>query len=700
MIKWGIMAGGMGLLVVSAAFSYSASDFLRISEVEQDQVIARGGIQQEATVPLVGLEAAVRHPIVQKEVFGFHPYWMGDAYKNYRYDLLTTIAFFEAELEGSGAISDLHGWPNVGLTNLAHENGVRVVLVAKDFTALKLETLLGTSENRQKAIQNLLDAVKNGKGDGVNVDFENVPASQRSNLVTFMQELTTTFHQEIPGSQVTIDLPGIDWKEAFDEERLIAAVDGVVLMGYDYHWKNGDLAGPIAPIGDSQTWGGHYSVTSSLDDLLAASRAASQKIILGVPYYGYEWQTKDLNVPSPNVNFIASKHYTQIAKELSEYSRKWDVSSQTPYYLKDADHQVWYEDAVSLGLKYDLVLNRDIAGVAIWALGYDGDQPELWAALEEKLAVARTAEQAELAIITGAGSGGGPHIRAFQVNGAPYESPQKLFAYTPSFRGGVDVAFADIDGDGLNEILTAPGSGGGPHVRAFERSGASIPSVNFMAYDPKYRQGVRVAAGDVDGDGAVDIVTGTRGKAGPHVRVFNRQGQPLNRGFFPFSSSSRTGVSVAVSDFDGDDIAEVILAAGTGSAIQIKVTDQFGNTKFGNGFRVFDEKYVGEINITTGDVDRDGVLEIVVGAGSGQAPWIQAFEADGTPVLDFGFHAYAQTFHGGVDVAVEDVDGDGISEIVTGAGVGGEPHVRGFELDGTPIPSLSFLLTIPNSAAV
>jgi spore germination protein YaaH len=676
MIKWGAIVGGIALFFVGSMMAFSV-------------------LAQETPIALIGLEAATRRPIVQNEVFGFHPYWMGDSYKNYRYDLLTTIAFFEAELEGSGVISDLHGWPVEGLTNLAHENGVRVVLVAKDFTASKLETLLSTPSNRQNAIRHLLDAVKMGKGDGVNVDFENVPASQRSNLVTFMQELVTAFHTELPGSQVTMNIPGVDWSEAFDEEQLLAITDGIVLMGYDYYWKNGDVAGPISPIGDSQRWGSHYSVTSSLDNLVLASKGNPQKIILGVPYYGYEWKTKDLNVPSPNLEFIESKHYSDILKELPAFIRLWDVSSQTPYYFKESDHQVWYEDAVSLGLKYDLVRNRGVAGIAIWALGYDGDQTELWALLEEKFTIVRTAEQAEFAILAGAGAGGGPHVRAFQTNGTPHSTPNKLFAYSPTFRGGVDVAFADIDGDGLDEIITAPGPGGGPHVRAFEKTGAPIPSISFMAYDPKYRQGVRVAAGDVDGDGAVDIVTGTRGKAGPHVRIFNHQGQPLHKGFFPFNAAARTGVSVAVADFDGDHIAEIVSAAATGSTPHVKVTDQFGNTKFGDGFRVFDEQDVGEINIATGDVDGDGVMEIVVSAGAGKAPWVQAFEADGTPVSNFGFTAYAPTFRGGVDVAVEDIDGDGAAEIITGAGFGGGPHVRAFQLDGIPIPSLSFFAYDP-----
>src|SRR5207302_3111149 len=105
-------------------------------------------------------------------------------------------------------------------------------------------------------------------------------------------------------------------------------------------------------------------------------------------------------------------------------------------------------------------------------------------------------------IITGAGAGGAPHVKVF--SGADGALLMSFFAYDPAFRGGVFVAAGDVDGDGRPDIITGAGPGGGPHVKVFSgATGAEIRS--FFAYAPTFAGGVRVAAGDVNGDGRVDI---------------------------------------------------------------------------------------------------------------------------------------------------------------------------------------------------
>ncbi|MEO2089046.1 MAG: transporter, partial [Gemmataceae bacterium] len=119
-------------------------------------------------------------------------------------------------------------------------------------------------------------------------------------------------------------------------------------------------------------------------------------------------------------------------------------------------------------------------------------------------------------VVTGAGAGGGPHVKAFSgKTGAVIRS---LFAYDAGFAGGVSVAAADLDADGWGEVITGAGQGGAPHVKAFDRAGGE--SVSFFAYAPVFAGGVSVAARDVDGDGVSDIVTGAGPGGGPHVAAF------------------------------------------------------------------------------------------------------------------------------------------------------------------------------------
>src|SRR5581483_3532567 len=146
-------------------------------------------------------------------------------------------------------------------------------------------------------------------------------------------------------------------------------------------------------------------------------------------------------------------------------------------------------------------------------------------------------------IVTGAGAGGGPNVKVFRGNGAPLAS---FFAYDPAFHGGVRVAGGDVGGSGVDQIITGPGPGGGPNVAVFSPTGAR--TLSFFAYDSGFVGGVYVAGADVDGDGTTEIVTGAGPGGGPHVRVFS--GTTPIGGFFAYDPGFVGGVKVgAVPDF-------------------------------------------------------------------------------------------------------------------------------------------------------
>jgi VCBS repeat-containing protein len=118
-----------------------------------------------------------------------------------------------------------------------------------------------------------------------------------------------------------------------------------------------------------------------------------------------------------------------------------------------------------------------------------------------------------------------------------------FFAYDPLFAGGVHVAAGDVNGDGRADIVTGAGAGGGPHVKAFDgMTGVEIRS--FFAYDPLFAGGVQVGAGDVNGDGRADIVTGAGPGGGPHVKVFDGVTGGLLMSFFAYDPAFLGGVFV------------------------------------------------------------------------------------------------------------------------------------------------------------
>ena len=155
-------------------------------------------------------------------------------------------------------------------------------------------------------------------------------------------------------------------------------------------------------------------------------------------------------------------------------------------------------------------------------------------------------------MVTGAGPRGGPHVRV--LDAATGTSLAEFFAYDPAFTGGVHVATGDVTGDGVPDLITGPGPGGGPHVQVFDgaalRVGAPVEVHSFFAYDPRFTGGVFVAAaGDLTGDARADIITAPGPGGGPHVRVFSgATGTPIAgplEGFFAYPPGFLGGVFVA-----------------------------------------------------------------------------------------------------------------------------------------------------------
>ena len=272
------------------------------------------------------------------------------------------------------------------------------------------------------------------------------------------------------------------------------------------------------------------------------------------------------------------------------------------------------------------------------------------------------------------GSGSGGVVSLFDPAGAAQSSLQP---FGNEFAGSVRTAAADFNGDLVPDTVAAAGPGGGPRVVVIDGQTGSV-LFSFFAYDPSFTGGVNVAVGDVTGDGVPDIVTGTGAGGGPHVKVFDGVTGAEVRSFFAYDPSFRGGVNVAVGDVNGDGFSEIITGAGQGGGPQVNVFDGATGGLI-QSFFAYDSSVRGGVAVAAGDVDGDRRADVIAAAGPGGGPDVKVFNPTTGTETD-SFFAYSQDFTGGVTLTAKDVDGDGLDEVVTGPGPGGGPQVKAFDV--------------------
>ncbi len=315
---------------------------------------------------------------------------------------------------------------------------------------------------------------------------------------------------------------------------------------------------------------------------------------------------------------------------------------------------------------------------------------------------------------------GRPSVKVFDSRS---NSARFTFNPYPGFFGEARVATADFNGDGIADIVTTPGPGGGPDVRVFDGRDASLIREYYL-YEGSFFGGLFVAAGDINADGTPDIVVSPDTTGGPRVIVVDGATGLVAEDFFAYDPGFLGGVRVATGNVDGVPGDEIITGAGPGGGPHVEVfqadSDILTAPTVIRSFYAYEYHpadntgFTGGVYVSAADIGGgggavknvpDGMADIITGAGFGGGPHVRIFDGATTGIGNFfpaasdvlgEFLAYDGNFTGGVRVATGDVERDinnntardRIPEIITAPGVGGGPHVKVFAVDTTKSTAL------------
>ncbi len=376
-------------IFICFVLSLNAMDFASIHSIEHKAHI------NEAEWSPISLHKLPYEPLkidtrgLLKNYYGYLPYWTDTVYYQYfQMELLTHISYFSVDINPSNG--SLGSIPNVSrfykIRDYAHPRGTRIHMTFTIFGSSNVSTFLNNATARANAVTNISNLMTNYGCDGANIDFEFVTSAVRDSFNRFINDLASALWNHPGGrKELYMATPAVpEWYPGYDFAYLASHSDGLFIMAYDYHWSGSSVAGPVSPCVPSSFWG-QYCVAKSIGSYKVYG-APGSKIIVGLPYYGYDWPTTSGDMGSSTTGTGSAVIYYNAFQNANNYGRLWDNNSQTPWYryYSSGWHQCWYDDSASLEIKFGMVNDSVLQGAGCWALGYDRSYNHIWNAIRRK----------------------------------------------------------------------------------------------------------------------------------------------------------------------------------------------------------------------------------------------------------------------------------------------------------------------------
>jgi spore germination protein YaaH len=331
------------------------------------------------------------------EVYTWYPYWMGDVWKSYDLNLISTISFFSYNIDPKTGNymnpSQIKQWRETDLLDSAKKHDTKVLLsLALEGEGNHLE-YLNNEASWNTTIDSIAVLLKERDADGIEIEFMDIPLEMDEKFRRFVASLKENLDYRFITKQMTLSLviPASPDKFPFDLEKLDESVDLFIVKGLDYHEEDGTVAA-VAPLRNETTGG--PSLESTLVTYLARG-LNPEKSILALPLYGSQWSgTFDPVEGYYTTNFERKVTLSEVSRvfqskdSIYQITPTLDETTMTNYFFLEFQDNTsiegWYDDSLTLSKKMDLALINKFKGVGLWALGYDLGKNDVWEVVAEK----------------------------------------------------------------------------------------------------------------------------------------------------------------------------------------------------------------------------------------------------------------------------------------------------------------------------
>jgi len=390
------------------------------------------------------------------------------------------------------------------------------------------------------ATAQLLSAV--ASWDGLALDFEGVDPADRGGLSAFIQSLGAALRSA--GKYFVVALPAktndaqTGWAGAYDYGAIAGAADLYLVMAYGFRTSVSDVPGSTAPV----SW-----VDATI--AYAASQLPADRLLLGVPFYGYDWNVTR-GPPARALRFSDVRALLDATGAIPRFDM--EIGSSTFKYTSAGEaHEVWYEDDRSLGAKIGLMTKYGLRGVGAWRLGHE--DPSLWATWDQVLTpvIARPTAQPTAVVL--------PTAAPLAIG--PLDIKPTTRGQLPTVWGGagvdVDLSVANPNAGDANVQLELF-RGDGSRVRMPRRLAAADELTIALTSDDAGGEDLAVA---FTSDAPVRVMASSRAPDGAISTV--GASEPASRWVFP-DGQADTGVSSVFALFNPGATAVSGRAAGRG----------------------------------------------------------------------------------------------------------------------------------------